>query len=94
MKRLLTALIALAFASIAHAAEPARTEPAQSTASSVVTKTGNAIKKGAKKTGEVVETTFERTKEGVEKGAKKTAAAVKKGAQKVKSAVTPASASK
>ena len=65
MNRLLTALIALAFAGLAQAAEP-----------SVATKTGNAIKKGAEKTGEVVGTTVERTKEGVKKGAKKVKAAV------------------
>ena len=108
MNRLLTALLALAFASLAQAAD----EP--SVAASAATKTGEAIKHGAAKTGEVVGTTVERTEAGVEKGAKKVGKAVKhgaektgevlettaertkegvkKGAKKVKSAVTPASA--
>lgn len=93
MNRLPTTLIALACASLAQAAEPAKAEPAQSTASSVATKTGNAIKKGATTTAEVVGTTVGRTKEGVKKGATKTGHAIEKGAQKVKAALTPASAS-
>lgn len=104
MNRLLTTLIALTVAGLVQAAEPVMAESASATASSVASKTGHAIRKGATVAGEAVATTVERTEEGVKKGArkasaavrkgaKKTAEVVEKGAEKIRSAVTSASAS-
>jgi hypothetical protein len=99
LKRFLTTLTALAFASLAAAVEPEAASPASAsivdrTGAAIkhgATKTGEAVRHGAEKAGEVLITTASRTKAGFEKGAKKVSAAVATGTQKVKAVVAGAS---
>jgi len=87
MNRLLIALMALAFSTLSPAAEPSKVDSIASTASSVATRTGRAIERGAKKTEAVVKPALDRAGAAVGRAAKKTGAAVKRGAEKTEAAV-------